>query len=74
MPDTKNQSAGNRHDRAREETEKALDAMVQGDDKRASEHVRQARRIDEAAVREVLDDLNEDADSDHSIPPPTPKR
>lgn len=53
------------YDRAREMTEKALDAYVEGDDKKGSDLVEQAKGVNEAAVRDVHQELEEDAASEH---------
>jgi hypothetical protein len=56
------------HEQARQLTEKALDAMVHGDENSAGDMVDQAKSIDPTAVQEVMDDLEEDAGSDHKVP------
>jgi hypothetical protein len=53
------------YDRAREMTEKALDAFVEGDEKGGADLVDQARHVNEAAVRDVHEELEEDAASEH---------
>jgi hypothetical protein len=53
------------YDRAREMTEKALDAYVEGDDKTGGKLVEQAKTVNEAAVRDVHQELEEDAASEH---------
>jgi hypothetical protein len=53
------------YDRAREMTEKALDTYVEGDDKTGGKLVDQAKGVNEAAVRDVRDELEEDAASEH---------
>jgi hypothetical protein len=53
------------YDRAREMTEKALDAFVEGDEKSGAKLVEQAKDVNEAAVRDVRDELEEDAASEH---------
>jgi hypothetical protein len=53
------------YDRAREITEKALDAYVEGDAKTGGKLVEQAKAVDEKAVRDVRDELEEDAGSEH---------
>lgn len=57
-----------RHEEARQMTEAALEAMARGDDKRASELVQKAKRTDITAIEEVLQDLDEDAGSNHEVP------
>jgi hypothetical protein len=46
-------------------TEKALDAYVEGDEKTGGKLVDQAKAVNEAAVRDVNDELEEDATSEH---------
>jgi hypothetical protein len=53
------------YDRAREMTEKALDAYVEGDEKTGGKLVEQAKSVNEAAVRDVHEELEEDAASEH---------
>jgi hypothetical protein len=53
------------YDRAREMTEKALDAYVEGDQATGEKLVDQAKRVNETAVRDVHADLEEDAASEH---------
>jgi len=57
--------AASKYDRAREITEKALDAYVEGDEKTGGKLVEQAKTVDEAAVRDVHEELEEDAASEH---------
>jgi hypothetical protein len=51
--------------RAREMTQKALDAFVAGDDKTGETLVAQANDVNKDAVREVHAELEEDAVSEH---------
>jgi hypothetical protein len=53
------------YDRAREMTEKALDAYVEGDQATGESLVDQAKRVNETAVRDVHAELEEDAASEH---------
>lgn len=53
------------YDRARELTEKALDAYVEGDEKTGGKLVEQAKSVNEDAVRDVHEELEEDAASEH---------
>jgi hypothetical protein len=55
----------NADDRAREMTGKALDAYVEGDEKTGGKLIDQAKGVNEAAVRDVRDELEEDAASEH---------
>lgn len=52
MPDDK-------HEKALDLTEKALDALVEGDEKAASKLIDKAKSLDESAVEEVVHDLEE---------------
>ena len=53
------------YDRARKMAEKALDAYVEGDEKTGGKLVDQAQGVNEAAVRDVHDELQEDEASEH---------
>jgi hypothetical protein len=53
------------YDRARELSEKALDALVDGDEKAGAELIDQAKGVNEDAVRDVHNELEEDAASEH---------
>lgn len=64
MPKDEHAASGS-YDRAREMTEKALDAFVEGDEKTGAKLVEQAKGVDEAAVRDVHEELEEDAASEH---------
>jgi hypothetical protein len=57
-----------KHETAREMTEDALDSYVKGDIKQGDRMVEEAKSTDSSAVEEVLQDLDEDADSDHTVP------
>ena len=46
--------------------EKALDAYVEGDEKTGGKLVEQAKDLNEAAVRDVHQELEEDAVSEHN--------
>jgi hypothetical protein len=64
MPKDEN-AASKSYDRAREMTEKALDAFVEGDEKTGGKLVEQAKGVNETAVRDVQQELEEDAASEH---------
>ncbi len=53
----------NKHEKALDLTEQALDAMVEGDDAKANELIDAAKKLDRSAVVEVVEDLDEDAAS-----------
>ena len=56
------------HEQARKLTEDALEAYVKGDQQKGNKMVEEAKRTDSSAVKEVMQDLEEDAGSDHSVP------
>ena len=62
------EGADEQHETARQLTEDALGAYAKGDDKKGDKLVEQAKKADPSAVQEVMQDLEEDAGSDHSVP------
>lgn len=54
-----------KYDQARNLSEKALDAFVDGDEDKAARLVEQAEATDPQAVQDVAQDLDDDADSEH---------
>ena len=48
-----------KHEKALDLTEKALDALVDGDEKTAGKLIDQAKSLDPSAVEEVVHDLEE---------------
>ena len=48
-----------KHEKALDLTEKALDAMDQGDDKAADKLIAEAKKLDPSAPEEVLHDLED---------------
>jgi hypothetical protein len=54
-----------KYDQARNLSEKALDAFVDGDEDKAAKLVEQAEATDPRAVQDVAHELDEDADSEH---------
>ena len=52
-----------KHEKARDLTEKALDALVEGDEAKADGLIDKAKKLDPSAVVEVVEDLDEDAAS-----------
>jgi hypothetical protein len=46
-------------------TEKGLDAFVEGDEKTGAKLIEQAKGLNETAVRDVHEELEEDAASEH---------
>ena len=50
--------ADDKHDKALDLTEKALDAMESGDEKKADQLIEQAKKLDKSAVEEVVHDLD----------------
>jgi hypothetical protein len=61
-------SKGDKHEAARQITEDALGAYSKGNQKKGDDLVEKAKQTDNSAVKEVLDDLEEDKQSDHSVP------
>jgi hypothetical protein len=51
------------HDEARALGEQALDDLAHGREKAAERHIAEAKRRDPEALREIVDDLDEDAGS-----------
>ncbi len=60
--------ADDKHDKALDLTEKALDALDSGDGKQADKLLEQAKKLDPAAVEEVVHDLEE---AEHTTVPVT---
>ena len=52
-----------KHEKARDMTEQALEALVEGDDAKADKLIDEAKKLDRSAVVEVVEDLDEDAAS-----------
>lgn len=52
------------HERARDLAEDALGALAEGKEGRADQLIEKARKLDESALTEVVEDLDEDAGSD----------
>ena len=50
-----------KHERALDLTEQALEKLTEGDDKAADKLIEQAKKLDPGAPAEVVEDLNEDA-------------
>jgi hypothetical protein len=55
----------NNYDKARDLAEGALKKTVEGDDRAAEELAQKAKATDRQAVEDVLDELDEDAGSEH---------
>ena len=49
----------NKHDKAMDLTEQALDAMEEGDSKEAKSLIEKAKKLDPSAIEEVVHDLEE---------------
>jgi hypothetical protein len=56
-----------KYDQARNLSEKALEAFVDGDEAKAAKLVEQAKATNSQAVNDVAQELDEDADSEHDI-------
>jgi hypothetical protein len=54
-----------KYDEARDLSEKALDAFVEGDEDKAAKLVEQAKATNPQAVKDVAQELDEDAGSEH---------
>lgn len=52
-----------KHEKALDLTEQALDALVKGKEKEADKLLDKAKELDETAVKEVIADMDEDAAS-----------
>ena len=53
-----------RHEKARDLAEDALGELAKGREDRADELIEEAKKLDESALEEVVDDLDEAAGSD----------
>ena len=62
------------YEKAREITEKALDALKDNDDAKPGELIDEAKRVDENAVKDVQEMLEEDASSEHDPAKPNAGR
>ncbi|GGC54226.1 hypothetical protein GCM10011504_35760 [Siccirubricoccus deserti] len=51
------------HEAARDLGEQALDDLAHGRERAADRHIRQAKRLDPGALKEIVEDLEEDAGS-----------
>jgi len=54
-----------KYDQARGLSEKALDALVEGDEDKAAKLIEQAQAANPQALRDVAQELDEDAGSEH---------
>lgn len=52
------------HEEARKLGEQALEALEDGNEKRADALIGKARKIDQSALEEIVQDMDEDAGSD----------
>jgi hypothetical protein len=53
-----------KHEKARELAEDALGALAEGREDKADRLIEEAKKLDESALEEVVQDLDEDAGSD----------
>ena len=60
-----NDTETTRYEKARQITEKALEALKENDEAKAGGLIDEAKRVDENAVRDVHEMLEEDASSEH---------
>lgn len=51
------------HEKARDLAEQALDDLAHGREKEADKHIAEAKKLDEGALHELVQDLEEDAGS-----------
>jgi hypothetical protein len=56
-----------RHEKARELAEDALGELAKGQEDKADRLIEEAKKLDESAVVEVVQDLEEDAGSDPGV-------
>jgi len=56
------------HEQARDMAEEALEAFSKGKDKEGKTLVHKAAELDRSAVEELVEDLDEDAGSNHEVP------
>jgi len=57
-------SDGDRHEKARDLGEEALGKLEEGQEAEADQLIKKAKKLDEAALKEIVEDLEEDAGSD----------
>ncbi len=62
MPE-KTKAPADAHEKARELGERALDELAHGREREADQHIEQAKKLDEGALREIVEDLDEDRGS-----------
>jgi hypothetical protein len=55
---------GDRHEKARALAEDALGELAKGREDKADRLIEEAKRLDDSAIAEVVEDLEEDAGSD----------
>jgi hypothetical protein len=63
MAENKPRKPDDAHGKARELGEQALDDLAHGREREADKHIEQAKKLDEGALRELVEDLDEDAGS-----------
>ena len=56
-------SDGDRHEKARNLGEAALEKLAEGQEAEADQLIEKAKRLDESALKEIVEDLDEDAGS-----------
>jgi hypothetical protein len=57
----------NKYDKARDLSERALDAVVHGDEDEATKLIDQAKATNPRAVEDIVQELEEDATSEHNL-------
>ena len=63
MADSRTRSPDDAHEKARDLAEQALDDLAHGWEREADRHIAEAKTLDESALREVVEELEEDAGS-----------
>ena len=61
-----------RHEKARNLGEAALGKLAEGQEAEADKLIEQAKKLDESALVEIVEDLDEDAGSDSAAPKRAP--
>ena len=56
--------SGDKHEKARDLAEEALEALDESDEARADRLIAEAKKLDKSAVVELVQDLGEDAGAD----------
>jgi F0F1-type ATP synthase membrane subunit b/b' len=65
-------SGDDRHEKARDLGEAALGKLAEGQEAKADQLIEKAKRLDKSALKEIVEDLNEDAGSNPDAAKSTP--